>query len=410
MDRAFKSGALTTPPTPPTTPLLGYATGGNPASGTPATTPGEWWYHMVTEELRKVIVDAGLTPDAKDLTQLSAAIAALTQSKTTAAGVFDKIDKASVAFSKTAAGTAVIKAGTRIGVNGGILYFPSDANIVMPTLTAGTDYAIYACADGTVRADASFSAATGYTAITSRRIGGFHYAPGACAAANAGGDSTPQINPYSFWDVKWRPNCTDPRGMALVADSFWADIYMLGVDHLVNGTSKLNVTIADGASPPKIPTKFGGNGATSYASLNWWEASEVAKSYRKRLPAYDEFSALAFGSTENQSIGTDPISTSWQAAYVSKWGINQATGNLWTWGKDFSFRPDGTAGWNWYNSNGGRGQLYMQNSLGLVASLFGGGWSYAADSGSRASNWTSFPWDSGGNIGARLVCDHLITE
>ena len=74
MDRAYLANAIGTPPTAPVSPSIGFPTKGNPATPTPATLPGEWWYHMVTEEMRKVITDAGITPDQTILTQLSQAI------------------------------------------------------------------------------------------------------------------------------------------------------------------------------------------------------------------------------------------------------------------------------------------------------------------------------------------------
>lgn len=74
MDRAYTSGAAGSPPSAPGSPSSGYPTAGNPGTGTPATKPGPWWYHMVTEEIRKVISDAGLTPDYTNLSQLSQAI------------------------------------------------------------------------------------------------------------------------------------------------------------------------------------------------------------------------------------------------------------------------------------------------------------------------------------------------
>lgn len=77
MDRAFSSGSSASPPTAPASPSIGYATGGNPGTGTPATKPGAYWYHMITEEIRRVITDAGLTPDQSNLSQLSAAVASL---------------------------------------------------------------------------------------------------------------------------------------------------------------------------------------------------------------------------------------------------------------------------------------------------------------------------------------------
>ena len=311
-------------------------------------------------------------------------------------GLFVKADPASVAFTKTAAGAASIKAGTKCDVAGTLVQFASDTAITMPTLTAGTDYAIWLKDDATIQASSSYTSAPG--AGNWRKIGGFHYAPGGNAAAQAGGDTTPAINAYSLWDLKFRPACPDPRGMTLVADSFWTDIYLLGVDHLTNNTSKYNVTIADGSNPPKIPTKFGGNGSTVYSTLNWWEAGEVLQSWGKRMPSYDEFAALAYGTTEATSDGTDPVSTILRNAYTSKWGVMLATGNLWVWGAEFG---GGAAAASWVANTGGRGSTYqMENAV-----RFGGNWGDTSSSGSRASNWNNSPTNSNNNIGTRGVCE-----
>ncbi len=74
MDRAFASGSSASPPSAPGSPSIGYATAGNPGGGTPATKPGAYWFHMVTEELRGVIAAAGLTPSQSDITQLLQAL------------------------------------------------------------------------------------------------------------------------------------------------------------------------------------------------------------------------------------------------------------------------------------------------------------------------------------------------
>lgn len=86
MDRAFASGASGSAPSVPASPSIGYPTAGNPGSGTPATKPGEYWFYMITEEIRKVITDAGLTPAAGNVTQLSAAIQNLIAGSTQPAG------------------------------------------------------------------------------------------------------------------------------------------------------------------------------------------------------------------------------------------------------------------------------------------------------------------------------------
>ena len=188
--------------------------------------------------------------------------------------------------------------------------------------------------------------------------------------------------------------------MALVADGFWADIYLLGVDHLTNGTSKFAVTIADGSSPPKVPTVFGGNGSTTYGSYTWFEAAELAMAMGKRLPTQREFMAHAYGTTEASSIGTDQNNTILNAAYTSAAGLFQATGVLWIWGEDRG-GAYATAGWN--ANTEGRGSEYNAPN----AVLLGGNWDGGAGSGSRCSSWVLAASNSYNDIGSRFFCDHL---
>jgi len=313
-----------------------------------------------------------------------------------ALGLFYKTDPDSVAFTKTGAGTISLKAGTKVEVAGSIISFAVATAVTMPSLTGGIDYAVYVCSDGTVRADANFTAPTGYTTTNSRKIGGFHYAIG-----NLNVDATANINAYSMWDLKWRPACSDPRGMVLVANNFWCDIYLLGVNHHTDGTSKAGATIADGSSPPKVPTAFGGNGSTDYGSLTWHEAAEIMASYGKSLLSYGEFSAAAYGVTEASSVGSDPITTGRSANYTSKWGLEQATGCMYVWGREFGGPYNTTAAWQ--TNTESRGSTYNQAN----AALFGNNWNSASNSGSRCALWSDAPSNSDGSIGARGRCDHL---
>jgi len=127
-------------------------------------------------------------------------------------GGFLKADPDSVAFTKTGNDTAEIKAGTTVAFSDGSqVNFDTATAITMPTLSAGTDYAIWVAPDGTIETDTSFTTAP---TAGGRRIGGFHYAPGGNASfsLNAGdGGTTPQINEFSFYDLKWRPSVADPR-------------------------------------------------------------------------------------------------------------------------------------------------------------------------------------------------------
>jgi hypothetical protein len=334
------------------------------------------------------------TKSAKEWAAVSAV------SASSVATALSKADINSPCIEKTGAGTAQIKAGTSVLLDSGVLItFAVDTAITMPTMVAGTDYAVWVKPDGAAEATDSH---TSPPVADSRKIGGFNYAPGGLATGTSGGDSTPQIIAGSIWDLKFRPACHDPRGMKLVADTFWVDLWNLNTDPEVNGTSKAGATIADGSSPPKVPTVFGGDGTATYANGNWWNLAECLKAFGKRYPTYDEFAALAYGVTEATSRGTDPVTCQLDVARTSQHCF-QATGNMWIWGAEFG---GGNAAASWTANTGGRGSTYQMEN----AALFGGGWGNAAASGSRCSSWGNSPTFSADIFGARGVCDHLILE
>lgn len=93
----------------PTAPAAnpGYPTNGNPSTGTPASEPGEWWFHMISEELRAVILAAGGVPDHTNLTQVRDAMYALF-GRVAAPNTWAKANRgAYVALSSTAGNIAV---------------------------------------------------------------------------------------------------------------------------------------------------------------------------------------------------------------------------------------------------------------------------------------------------------------
>lgn len=317
-------------------------------------------------------------------------------------GYLYKADYTTPAFSVTGAGTISVKAGTVVDCAGVLTNYTAATAVTMPSLTAGTDYAIYQCSDGSLRADASFTAPAGYTTANSRMIGGFHYAPGGNAAARAGGDATPAINPYSLWDLKFRPRCLDPRGMALVAGRFWCDVYLTNTTPDASGTSRYGLSIASGSRLPVIPAAFGGDGSTAYGEFNWWDANEVVASVGKRLLSTEEFQIAAYGTTEESSLSSDPGTTGFQnGTYTSKWGLFQATGCYWVWGRELG-GPYSAASWT--QSTGNRGQFYEMPNAVILGGNFGSG----AGSGSRASYWNNAASGSDGSVGARGGCDHLM--
>jgi hypothetical protein len=150
-----------------------------------------------------------------------------------------------------------------------------------------------------------------------------------------------------------------------------------------------------------VPAQFGGNGTTTYGSFTWYEASEMAASFGKRLPFYAEFAAAAYGAPEAGSRGTDPGTVIWERA--SKFGLAQATGTLWQWGADTS---GSGAGGTYSATTEGRGSVYSTDAR---AVRLGGNWPDGATSGSRAASWDFTPWVSSVYVGARFAAGHLVT-
>jgi hypothetical protein len=279
----------------------------------------------------------------------------------------------SPALKATGRDSIVVKAGT--GFAG--YTFKEDTPIAMPKagLEAGADYAVlFAVGDGP-------SAVKLIGAPENELcLGGFHFAPGGNAPARAGGDDIPAINPCSLWDLKFRPACPDPRGMALVdlfGRKFWADIYLTGASCSAEGTSKFGAVIADGNARPLDPK------GKTYPRFDYETAAAVMTAHGKGLLSVEDFFAAAFGVTEKTARSGDPKITGLDAARTSKFGLMQATGNLWVWGHDGD--PDEPR-----------------------ASVFGGSWFHDGDAGSRyASVAADWPDSSDGDLGARGRGDHL---
>jgi len=342
------------------------------------------------------------TEDASGNVSIAGSLTVAGSALASPAGLFAKANPSAVAWERPTGSTVRTSQDLVVEVDGSIYEIAALTTVAMPTLVTGTDYAIWIQPDGSLIATSAFfsTGGVGEAANGSRRVGGFHYAPGGNATGTSGGDTTAQINEYSFWDLKFRPACPDPRGMTLVAGGFWTDIYTCGVDHYTNGTSKFNVPYARGTTPPKVPAQFGGNGTATYSNGNWWNFAEVMRSHGKRLPTYSEVAAYAYGTTEASSVGSDQVNTVLNAAFTSKWGVIQSTGVLWTWGDEFG---GGAAGASWTANTDGRGSTFQMEN----AARFGGTWSLGSFSGSRCSHWGDSPSFSTNIIGGRGVCDHL---
>lgn len=312
-------------------------------------------------------------------------------------------------FTKTAATTISVVAGA---VLNGTVYASATA-VTMGAHTNNTDMAIWQNpSTGALVSDASYTTAPA-GATGGSIVGGYHYIPSGRPTAFNNGSPTAaaEILEYSIWDLTWRPECPDPRGMTCVDGRFWCDLYLCsstsyaGTDFSAVPSSKIGLTIADNSSPPLIPGFYGGNGSTAYTLTSgnnpgsWYNFAEVAHSFGKRLMFSWEFQAAAFGAPEAGSRGSDPGTVIWERE--SKWGLAQATGTLWTWAIErVGIYTSGT------NTNtGGRGTEFADAPRALI---LGGDWSLGADSGSRGAAWTDVPSAGVLVIGARFAAGHLV--
>jgi len=326
---------------------------------------------------------------------------------------FEKLDPFAPAFIKDGADSLSIKVGTAIAVADTKLTVDTIAPILTPTLVAGSDYSIFACTDGTFRASDPGGAPDGYLPEEVREIGGFHYAPGGNATAyNTGGNSTPQINEYSFWDLKFRPSCPNPRGMTFVPlGRFWTDIYPACRNPEARGsTSSFGGTIADGRDSttwPVNPTILGGNGSITYPDAAGYNLMEFINAYGKTLATTAQFRNAAYGVVENQSRGVNWSVAELVPASTSKWGVMMATGCGFQFGCEYSVDANifDTAAYG--NAAGGRGQIWSYGSgQGITQLMHGGGGFNGINSGSRCTHYLWNPNTTTLGIGARGYAKH----
>ena len=325
-------------------------------------------------------------------------------------GLFQKANPFAVAWTKTGNFTATTATTLYIEVNGFVKTIPSGTSITMPgSATTGTDYAIWCKPDGALEATTNH---TSPPVAGSRKVGGFHYAPGGNAPLSAtgdwgthnGGNTTAQINEYSFWDLKWKPSAADPRGLTLVNNSFWTGMYLMSNGDGAGPLHRYNVNpCRDGNAPfkPYATTP------TRYSNAIPMNIFEVLAYNGFRAPDVNEFQLLAVGVNEQRSIGgsgpgnTGIVTDRSKNQQTSAWGVFDATGVLLVWGRDSL--PD-----NVQDNNVTQGRSNNVWRISRFADL-GGGWFNGADSGSRCvgTNTASFSF---ANRGGRGVCDHLILE
>lgn len=193
---------------------------------------------------------------------------------------------------------------------------------------AGKDLYVYAVADADgmsfVVSDNS-TVPAGFTAATSRKIGGFH-----CLCADVGtidghalsGYAAGDILPASVWTLEHRP-VAEPEGMVYHAGTGkWYDIYLASW----NGTklvSAYNQPIAGGESEKRF-----------HGELFVEEFGKIGKTLLWR----DEFQVVAKGSNERTAINgvQVPVTTGGHVdtagrRMISNLGLEDCCGGFWQW-------------------------------------------------------------------------------
>jgi len=271
----------------------------------------------------------------------------------------------------------------------------------VPANRAGKDFYRYAVNnDGALKIlfSANSTIPTGYTAATSRKIGGFHTVPlsyGAISGHALTGFVTGDIIPNSVWDLMHLPRCS-PEGMTYNAGlRIWRDIYgnSYSGGRLV---SVLGGTLVDGTSTP---------------AYQWSKACQHLGAIGKRLPWYHEFLYYSLGANQGTNINTsaDPnvagafVDTAGRRM-VAHDGGEMDNGGMWWWTLDTassgqqSWR-DGFDG----NDSGVGGQVYMEPNRGLA----GGSWFSGSNCGSRTMNASGTPLTLYSGVGVRSVAEPL---
>jgi hypothetical protein len=279
-----------------------------------------------------------------------------------------------------------------------------EADLDTGSFVAGTDYYVYLCDNGgggefVISANASFP--SGYTASTSRKIGGFHTLCADVGTISGHSLSTwlaTEILPASVWDLQFRPDTEYPEAMVWHPGTrLWWDIYLASW----NGSrlvSAYGATIADGASTKKF---------------HWYKFAEEFGKIGKRMPFQIEFIPAAKGSPEGVNISgsADPGTTGGHSAtsgsrIVSHIGCEDMTGVLWQWGSDGGATNDVGSAWaDAFDSDGASdaSEAVGQHYEAPNRPRFGGSWSDGANCGSRGSSWNNSPLVLSSSFGARGV-------
>jgi len=254
---------------------------------------------------------------------------------------------------------------------------------------------------------------TGYTATTSRKIGGFHFGRvrGIANRYITAYVPTVGIVPNSCWDLGHRPSC-DPTGMAeFVPGSRWVDIYPNSE--------------GSGVWPENVPISAYGVSIIRDTIYSRSDFHQLIANAGKRLPTVEEFLRYAEGAPGgldasndqawSATTNTGPCTAGYVAKAISQYNIVDAVGNVWDWLD--SHHDIGDVGgavtpyvWDVAAVNVGKDAAIPRGSVSLAswrAFIGGGSWDNGVLDGARCLNSSASPRAAVGVVSLRGVCDSL---
>jgi hypothetical protein len=265
---------------------------------------------------------------------------------------------------------------------------------------AGKDFYIYACVPGsgsapTIKVSANSTTPSGYSASTSRKIGGFH---GLCVAVGTISGHTltdfvaGDVLPASIWDLNFKPKFANPEGMVFSEGiNKWVDIY------LASGTGSSTASVY---------------GASITDTRDWNDFTDDGGAVKKKMLTDPEFQVIATGSNEGTNIygSGDPGTTGGHIdtasrRMISNIGVEDACGVEWQWLDEQTMMYDAAVTAGWYDLPLDKGQLYRpiySNDVKLVA---GGSWGYGVGCGSRGRHAVICRWGASSHIGCRFCAE-----
>lgn len=284
-------------------------------------------------------------------------------------------------------------------------------------VTLGDDIYIHACqqAGGVAKWVASKNSTypTGYTASTSRKMGGYHvgrYRGVANRYITAYAPVT-QIIPNSCWDLQHRPTC-DPTGMVeVIPGSLWVDIYLNSE--------------GSGTWPENVPVSAYGATIIRDTIYSRSDLHQLLRNAGKRLPTVEEFLVYAEGAPAGlddsndqawaATTNTGPTTAGGVAKAVSMHNVVDAVGNVWDWldGHYDMGDYDGSVmpyAWDHAVVAVGKDSATPRGAVNHVrwrSFLGGGSWFDGVRAGARCLNTNAVPWHAYGSVGLRGVCDAL---